>query len=192
MPVIQGWPQENDSADAIDGLRQQGGLTESLSQPNSLSQSNLLTQPHPFAIESLSTESSSNDLFDQSNHLREQFGWDGSGQTAVIIDTGIASDHVTLLPTDGSNVDGFGFGPGYRVVGGWDFAENDALPYDDGPSGYHGTHVASVLGGYVEGSSQYAGIAPGADLIALRVFDDQGQSNMECCLLYTSPSPRDA
>ena len=38
------------------------------------------------------------------------------GQTVAVIDTGIAYDHTSL---------GNGFGSGYRVIGGWDFAEND-------------------------------------------------------------------
>ena len=54
-----------------------------------------------------------------------------------MIDSGIAWDHVALSG---------GLGTGYRVVGGWDFAENDADPYDDGPSGFHGTHVAGIIG----------------------------------------------
>ncbi len=93
---------------------------------------------------------------------RQAYGFTGSGQTVVVIDSGIAYDHPAL---------GKGFGAGFRVVGGWDFAENDANPYDDGPAGSHGTHVAGIIG-----SSDKAtpGLAPGVDLIALRVFDDQG------------------
>ena len=86
----------------------------------------------------------------------------GRGQTVAIIDSGIAYDHVAL---------GGGYGSGYRVVGGWDFAENDADPYDDGPAGFHGTHVAGVIG--AAGSGR-AGLASGVDLVALRVFDDAG------------------
>jgi hypothetical protein len=58
--------------------------------------------------------------------VRKQFGLSGSRQTVVVIDSGIAYDHVAL---------GGGLGKAYRVVGGWDFAENDANPYDDGPAG---------------------------------------------------------
>ena len=109
------------------------------------------------------------DLFAQAKNIRDTTGLTGAGQTAVIIDTGIAADHITL---GGENR----FGPGYRVVGGWDFAENDAVPYDDGPAGFHGTHVASALGGLGGG---FEGIATGADLVSLRVFDDLGQSDPE-------------
>lgn len=90
------------------------------------------------------------------------YGFTGAGQTVVVIDSGIAYDHVSL---------GGGYGEGYRVVGGWDFAENDADPYDDGPLGSHGTHVAGIIGNT---SQNYSGVATGVDLVALRVFDDNG------------------
>jgi subtilisin family serine protease len=93
---------------------------------------------------------------------RDNFGLFGSSQTVAIIDSGIAWDHVAL---------GGGLGRSHRVVGGWDFAENDANPYDDGPGGFHGTHVAGIVGAR---DSRYPGVAPDADLIGLRVFDDQG------------------
>ena len=93
---------------------------------------------------------------------RSDFGLSGSRQTVAIIDSGVAYDHIAL---------GGGLGKAYRVVGGWDFAENDANPYDDGPAGFHGTHVAGIVGAQ---DSRYAGVASDVDLVALRVFDDQG------------------
>jgi Subtilase family len=118
------------------------------------------------------------DLVAQSQQIAAPLGLDGSGQTAVVIDTGIAFDHISLASKDGQT----GFGPGYRVVGGWDFAENDANPYDDGPAGFHGTFVASLLGGSGAnssgGSAVSSGVAPGVDLVALRVFDDRGASDL--------------
>lgn len=108
------------------------------------------------------SHSSPFDLTAQAAEIRDATGLDGSGQTVAVIDSGVAYDHVAL---------GEGFGPGYRVVGGWDFAEADPDPYDDGPAGYHGTHVAGLLAGL---DSQHAGVAPGADIVALRVFDDHG------------------
>lgn len=92
-------------------------------------------------------------------------GLTGAGQTVVVIDSGIAWDHVAF---------GGGIGPGKHIVGGWDFAENDADPYDDGPMGTHGTHVAGILGSL---DPRYPGLAQGADIVALRVFDDQGQGD---------------
>ncbi|QDU89407.1 Subtilisin NAT precursor [Pirellulimonas nuda] len=96
------------------------------------------------------------------DQVRANYGFDGGGQTVAVIDTGVAWDHFAL---------GGGFGSGYRVVGGWDFAENDANPYDDGPAGFHGTHVSGVIGADGGASS---GVAPGVDLVALRVFSDTG------------------
>lgn len=96
---------------------------------------------------------------------RAQYGLYGDGQTVAVIDSGIAYDHVAL---------GGGLGSAYKVVGGWDFAENDANPYDDGPAGFHGTHVSGIIGST---DSQYPGVAPNVDLVGLRVFDDQGNSN---------------
>lgn len=110
-------------------------------------------------------QAGSSSLLQQAVELQRS-GFDGSGQTVAVIDSGVAWDHVAL---------GEGFGPGYRVVGGWDFAENDANPYDDGPAGYHGTHVAGLLAGQTDG---FSGVATGADIIALRVFDDQGQGEL--------------
>ena len=97
-------------------------------------------------------------------YLRNEYGFDGTGQTVAVIDSGIAYDHYAL---------GGGFGEGYRVVGGRDFTEeNDGNPYDDAPGGFHGTHVAGIIG---SDDPIYQGVAPGVDLVALRVFNDQGE-----------------
>ncbi len=96
------------------------------------------------------------------------YGLRGQGQTVAVIDSGIAWDHVAL---------GGGFGPGYRVVGGWDFTEeNDPNPYDDPPAGFHGTHIAGIL---AANDGQQFGVAPEVDLVALRVFNDRGVSQIE-------------
>lgn len=101
------------------------------------------------------------------NFVQQQFGLTGKGQTVAVIDSGIAWDHVAL---------GKGLGPGYRVVGGWDFTEeNDANPYDDGPMGFHGTHVAGIIG---NDNPMHSGVAPDVDLVALRVFNDMGQGQL--------------
>ncbi len=97
------------------------------------------------------------------NNVRTDYGFRGGGQTVAVIDSGIAYDHYAL---------GGGFGSNYRVVGGWDFTgENDADPYDDGPEGSHGTHVAGIIG---SSHDTHQGVAPDVDLVGLRVFDDVG------------------
>ena len=122
------------------------------------------------------TEIVADDLGEQINQLLNEahqvtgqdevvskYGFDGAGQTVVVIDSGIAWDHYAL---------GGGYGEDYRVVGGWDFTENDADPYDDGPAGSHGTHVAGIVGASNGGNDD--GVATGVDLVGLRVFDDAG------------------
>lgn len=99
--------------------------------------------------------------------VHANYGFEGKGQTIAVIDSGIAWDHYAL---------GGGFGAGSRVVGGWDFAENDANPYDDGGAGFHGTHVSGIIG---SSDSVYPGVASGVDLVALRVFTDNGAGKME-------------
>ncbi len=96
------------------------------------------------------------------NYVHSTYGFGGQGQTVAIIDSGIAYDHYSL---------GTGFGAQYRVVGGYDFAEGDTNPYDDGPAGFHGTHVAGIVG---SDHATHRGVAPDVDLVALRVFDDDG------------------
>ncbi len=103
-------------------------------------------------------------------HLENAFGLAGSdiwsfkgeGQITAVIDSGIAYDHEDL---------GGGLGTGFKVVGGFDFAENDSDPYDDGPAGWHGTHVAGIV---ANTDPIETGVAPDAELVALRVFDDNG------------------
>ncbi len=99
------------------------------------------------------------------NTEQSEYGFTGAGQTVAVIDTGIAYDSAAL---------GGGFGTGYRVVGGWDFANNDADPYDTGPTGGHGTHVSGIIG---SSNATSPGVASGVDLVGLRVFDNSGNSN---------------
>jgi hypothetical protein len=101
------------------------------------------------------------------NHIHQSYGFQGDGQTVVVIDSGIAWDHYAL---------GGGYGQGYRVVGGWDFAQNDADPFDGGSAGFHGTHVAGIIG---SSDANNLGVASGVDLVALRVFNDNGSGSLE-------------
>ncbi|MBI4148944.1 S8 family serine peptidase [Candidatus Woesearchaeota archaeon] len=81
-------------------------------------------------------------------------GITGAGQAVCILDTGINYSHPAL---------GGCFGPGCRVVAGYDFANNDTDPAD---TDSHGTHVAGII---ASSDSTYTGVAPGARIVALRV-----------------------
>ena len=83
----------------------------------------------------------------------------GEGIVVAIIDSGIDYRHAAL---------GGGMGPGYRVIGGYDFINNDEDPWDDHG---HGTHVAGIVGGNADA---FKGMAPDTRLIALKVLNRNG------------------
>ncbi|MEO0190793.1 MAG: S8 family serine peptidase, partial [candidate division WOR-3 bacterium] len=84
----------------------------------------------------------------------------------AIIDNGIKYDHPDL---------GGGFGSGFKVVGGYDFIDNDNDPYDPGAFP-HGTHVAGIASALTNNNIGIAGISGG-----------WGSSN-KGCLLYACRS----
>ncbi len=90
-------------------------------------------------------------------------GVDGSGYSVVVIDTGIDVNH----PFFGPDADGDGVAD--RIVYQYDFADRDT---DASDRTGHGSHVASVLASQ---DARYAGLAPGANIIALKVFSDSGR-----------------
>jgi hypothetical protein len=83
----------------------------------------------------------------------------GQGYSVAVIDTGI--DY--LDPSLGGS-----FGPGYKVEAGWNFVNNSANVMDDNG---HGSVVANEIAG---SDPTYSGVAPGANLIALKVLDASG------------------
>ncbi|HYI12040.1 MAG TPA: S8 family serine peptidase [Thermoanaerobaculia bacterium] len=88
----------------------------------------------------------------------------GTGITVAVLDTGIDYTHPAL---------GGGFGPGFKVVGGWDFANDDADPMDDYG---HGTHVAGIIAAEGDG---LLGVAPGVSLYAYKVIAGDGYATEE-------------
>src|SRR2546421_2815861 len=93
----------------------------------------------------------------------------GSGQSIAIIDSGIDYMHPAL---------GGGFGPGYKVIAGYDFVDDDPDPMDEDG---HGTGVAGIIGAkqFAYAGAQYRGLAPAANLIALRTSDDTSTADQE-------------
>jgi serine protease AprX len=87
-------------------------------------------------------------------------GYDGSGVRVAVLDTGVypSSD----LSSDGSS----------RVVAWQDFVKGSSSPYDDNG---HGTHVAGiVLGSGKASNGLFSGVAPAAELVAVKVLDQNG------------------
>lgn len=85
----------------------------------------------------------------------------GKGQVICVVDTGIDYTHPDL---------GGCIGPNCKVIGGYDFANNDADPMDEGTG--HGTHIAGIL---ISKSSRSGvsliGVVPDAKLLAAKVCD---------------------
>ncbi|HXV51426.1 MAG TPA: S8 family serine peptidase, partial [Nitrosopumilaceae archaeon] len=85
----------------------------------------------------------------------QKLGYDGTGIKIAVIDTGIDYNHPDLL----------GLGPDGKVIGGYDFVDNDKTPFD---TNGHGTEVAGIIAA----DGTISGIAPKAKLLAYRVSDN--------------------
>ncbi|MEQ8768319.1 MAG: S8 family serine peptidase [Planctomycetota bacterium] len=81
---------------------------------------------------------------------------DGSGVNIAIIDSGIDFGHESL--------------PLSKFVGGWDFTSLPGFEGNPDDQMGHGTHVAGIAAG-IGGPNGPRGVAPGAGLIDLAVFD---------------------
>ena len=82
-------------------------------------------------------------------------GFDGTGITIAVIDTGVDYNHPDL----------FGLGDQGKVIGGYDYIDKDSTPFDT--SG-HGTEVTGIIAA----DGQLKGIAPKSKILAYRVSDD--------------------
>ncbi len=96
--------------------------------------------------------------------VRTQYNVTGQGLTAAVIDTGVNYHDEAL---------GGGFGPGDKVVAGYDFADNTATL---SASSTHGTSVAGLL---ASSDPAHPGVAPGADIADLQVFDQNNQGSYQ-------------
>ena len=79
-----------------------------------------------------------------------QSGYDGSGITVAIIDTGIDLNHPDL---EG------------KIIGGYDFVDNDDISED---TNGHGTEVAGIIAS----NGNIKGIAPNSKILAYKVSED--------------------
>lgn len=91
-----------------------------------------------------------------------QEGTDGAGIVVAVMDTGVDKDHQDLSDSWRGGTNSW-----------FDPHGEHALPYDH--SG-HGTHVASIIAG--DNKSDIAiGMAPGAQWIGVKLFDDNGEAS---------------
>ena len=89
----------------------------------------------------------------------ETAGYNGTYQTACIIDTGVDYTHPAL---------GGCLGADCKVRQGWNYDNDSSIPMDEAN---HGTLVAGII---ASEDSKIRGISPGARLVAIRVCDDTG------------------
>lgn len=114
--------------------------------------------------------------------VQNTLGFTGKGVRVAVVDTGIDYNHPDL---------GGGFGPGYRVAGGWDFvgdAYNSSgtaaqqIPHPDNDPmdcAGHGTHVAGIVGAKAAEPGGVTGVAPGVTFNAYRVFGCEGTTDSD-------------
>jgi serine protease AprX len=102
--------------------------------------------------------------------VQQLLGYDGAGVGVAIIDSGITGWHDDLTYQ--------GHNPNVQVVNGQrvvqfvDFVNGLTSKYDDNG---HGSHVAGIIGGNgFDTLGARAGIAPGSDLVSLKVLDANG------------------
>ena len=107
---------------------------------------------------------------------QQQTGYDGSGVTVAVIDTGIDSLHVGLddLDDDNSTHDP-------KVIAFYDPVNNpdktngtEIQAYDDQG---HGTHCAGTVAGTGAPTYEHAGMAPQANLVGVKVLDAGGSGS---------------
>jgi subtilisin family serine protease len=87
-------------------------------------------------------------------------GLDGSGYSVVVIDHGIDLDHPFFGPDENQD------GVADRIVYQQDFGDDDPVAQEDNANG-HGTSVASILASQ---DPAHPGVAPGVNLIVLKLF----------------------
>ena len=93
---------------------------------------------------------------------------DGTGETICVIDTGADYTHPAL---GGCTTEEFLAGDCNKVIAGYDFGNDDDDPKDVHG---HGSHVSGIV---ASEDSTYRGVAPGAKIVAMKVFSNAGYGN---------------
>lgn len=127
----------------------------------------LYSQPLPAssATTPLAPSSATNyDKITGASATRSAYNVDGTGSAIAVIDTGVNYNN--------ADFGGGGFGPGHKVIAGFDFSTNSGDPMAQ--TWQHGTAVAGLAAG---DSANNPGIAPGANIVALRVFGNDNVSS---------------
>ena len=109
--------------------------------------------------------------------VQRELGLDGAGIGVAVIDSGITSWHDDLTYTGRSRA--VRVSGNQRVADFVDFVSGRTQPYDDHG---HGTHVAGIIAGNgYDSGGEYAGIAPGAHLVSLKVLDARRPRRHQRC-----------
>jgi PGF-pre-PGF domain-containing protein len=93
----------------------------------------------------------------------------GKNEVVCVLDTGVDYTHPDLGGC--ANTTNINNGSCAKVIGGYDFVNSDQNPMDDNG---HGTHVAGIVASTNE---TYTGIAPDANIIAIKVLDSNGDGS---------------
>ncbi len=104
------------------------------------------------------------DKVTEASAARSTYSVDGAGQSVAVIDTGVDWNNPAL---------GGSMGAGSKVIAGVDFTNS---PNGVLPTMQHGTGVAGIIASNQPGD---VGVAPGVDIVALRVFGDNGQGSFD-------------
>ena len=100
---------------------------------------------------------------------RLSYGYSGAGVGVAVIDSGITSWHDDFGASASNKT-------GQRVTAFVDFVNQHTQKYDDWG---HGTHVAGIIAGNgYDSYGERAGIAPKANIIALKALDAEGKGRI--------------
>jgi subtilisin family serine protease len=98
------------------------------------------------------------------SQVRSKYNVQGTGMAVAVIDTGVDYNNPAL---------GGGFGPKNKVIAGFDFADNTANPL--ATASQHGTSIAGLIG---SDAANDLGVAPGVNIVALRVTDSSDTGSL--------------